>query len=59
MSASLKPSEIQQLAGISKHTVNCVLNLYWHTGCVVKEPLQAGWPRILNALDISVSLNLL
>jgi len=59
MSASLKPNEIQQHTGISKRTVNHVLNLHWRTGCVVKKPLQAGRPRILNALDIAVSLNLL
>ena len=59
MSASIKPSEIQQLTRISKHTVNHVLNLHWCTGCVVKKPSQAGWPRILNALDIAVCSNLL
>jgi hypothetical protein len=59
MSASLKLSEIQHLTGISKHMVNHVLNLHPCTGCVVKKPLQAGRPRILNALDIAVSLNLL
>ena len=59
MSASLKPSEIQRLTGISKHTVNRVLNLHWCTGCVVKKPLQAGRPRILNALDIAVRSKLL
>ena len=59
MSATLKPSEIQQLTGISKRTVNCVLNLHRRTGCVVKKPLQAGQPRILNDLDIAVSSSLL
>ena len=59
MSASLKPSEIQRLTGISKRTVNRVLNLHRRTGCVVKKPLQAGWPRILNALDIAVRSKLL
>ena len=59
MSASLKPSEIQRLTGISKRTVNHVLNLHRRTGCVVKKPLQAGRPRILNALDIAVRSKLL
>jgi hypothetical protein len=58
MSASMTPLQIQYATGINKRTVNRVLCLWRGTGCVVRKPLQAGRPRILNALDIAVSFSL-
>ena len=55
MSAKLKALDIERLTGHKKRTINRVLKLHRETGCVVKEPLQCGRPRILNSLDIAVS----
>ena len=56
MSAHLRPSVIAHVTGISPRTVRRVLSLWGRTGDVIRTPIDAGRPRILNSLDIAVCL---
>ena len=58
MSEHLESSNIARVTGISHRTVNRVIKLKRETGSVVRNPLVIGpgRPRLLNGLDIAVSL---
>lgn len=54
MSAHLKNKDIAEAMGMSDITVHRVLKLWHETGQVSKTPMQAGRPRELMSLEVSV-----
>ena len=54
MSGYMRPSQIARVTQINIRTVQRVLALAFRMGSVVRNPLQAGRPRELNALDANV-----
>ncbi len=54
MSGYMHPSQIARVTQINIWTVQRVLALAFRTGSVVRNPLQAGRPQELNALDANV-----
>lgn len=52
----MSTSKIQELTGVSSRTQYRVAALMQNTGEVVQTPVAPGRPRILNSLDVAVSI---
>ena len=55
MSHRIKSSEIARVTQTGHRTMNRILRLHRDTGSVVKKLDVIGRPRLLNAIDVSVS----
>jgi len=52
------PADVELATGISVRTVQRVRRLWLSTGWVIQHPLEAGRPRLLTSLEVSVSNSL-